>query len=101
MQSASFEEYLKYRGMPIVLSLDENYKLEYLNDLFNSIFTKDILNHYKIHDSSLLIRLVTFILDNIGNTFSAQSIIEYLNNLTSKFLEKLFIIILGIYKKLV
>lgn len=88
IKSASFEEYLKYGGMPIVLSLDEDYKLEYLNDLFNSIFTKDILNRYKIHDSRLLIRLVTFILDNIGNTFSAKSIVEYLSNLNMKISRK-------------
>lgn len=79
VQSSSFKEYLKYGGMPIVLSLDEDYKLEYLNDLFNSIFTKDILNRYEIRDSGLLIRLVTFILDNVGKTFSAQNIIEYLS----------------------
>ena len=76
--TSSFEEYLKFGGMPIVLSLDEDYKLEYLKDLFNSIFTKDIVNRHNIRDFGLLSRLVTFILDNVGKTFSAQSIVEYL-----------------------
>ena len=86
--SVSFEEYLKYGGMPIVLSLDEDYKLEYLNDLFNSIFTKDIVKRYDIRDFGLLIRLVTFVLDNVGKTFSAQSIIDYLDELNIKISRK-------------
>ena len=85
---ASFDEYLKYGGMPIVLSLDEDYKLEYLNDLFNSIFTKDIVNRYNIRDFGLLIRLVNFILDNVGKTFSAKNIIDYLNSLNIKISRK-------------
>jgi len=88
IQSSSFDEYLKYGGMPIVLSLDEDYKLEYLNDLFNSIFTKDIVNRYNIRDSGLLIRLVSFVLDNVGKEFSAQSIIEYMNNYNIKISRK-------------
>lgn len=84
----SFDEYLKYGGMPIVQSLDEDYKLEYLNDLFNSIFTKDIVNRHNIRDFGLLIRLVNFILDNIGKKFSAQSIIEYLNEFNIKISRK-------------
>ena len=88
IENLSFDEYLKYGGMPIVLSLDEDYKLEYLNDLFNSIFTKDIVNRYNIRDYGLLIKLVTFILDNVGKTFSAQKIIEYLSKLNIKISRK-------------
>ena len=83
IHSISFDEYLTYGGMPIVLSLDEDYKLEYLSELFNSIFTQDIIKRHNIRDFGLLLRLVTFILDNVGKDFSANSIIEYLkkNNL--------------------
>ena len=78
ISSATFDEYLKYGGMPIVLALDKDYKLEYLNDLFNSIFTKDIVKRHNIRDYGLLIRLVSFIFGNVGNPFSAKSIIDYL-----------------------
>ena len=83
-----FDEYLKYGGMPIVLSLDEDYKLEYLNDLFNSIFTKDIVKRYKIRDFGILLRLVNFILDNVGKSFSAKSIISYLKDYNIKIARK-------------
>lgn len=32
-----FHQYLKYEGMPLVLQLDENEKINYLRDLYNSI----------------------------------------------------------------
>ena len=74
-----FNEYLVYGGFPFLLSLDnETDKTEYLNDIFNSIFLKDILGRYKIRDASLLFRIVDFILDNTGKIVSAKSISDYL-----------------------
>lgn len=74
-----FDEYLMYGGMPVVLSLDEEYKLKYLEDLYNSIFVKDIVSRYNIRDFSILKRLVQFVLDNVGKQFSANGIVKYLS----------------------
>jgi hypothetical protein len=74
-----FNEYLVYGGFPFLLSLDnETDKTEYLNDIFNSIFLKDVIGRYKIRDASLLSRIVDFILDNTGKIVSAKSISDYL-----------------------
>ena len=72
-----FNEYLQYGGMPQTFLLDETQKIDYLDDLFNSIFYKDIVKRYQIRDIDILERLTTFIFDNIGNIFSASSITEY------------------------
>ena len=72
-----FMEYLKYGGMPQTFPLDETQKINYLDDLFNSIFYNDIVKRYQIRDIDILERLTTFIFDNIGNIFSASSIAEY------------------------
>ncbi len=72
-----FNEYLQYGGMPQTFDLDETQKINYLDDLFNSIFYKDIVKRYQIRDIDILERLTTFIFDNIGNIFSASSIAEY------------------------
>ena len=72
-----FNEYLQYGGMPQTFLLDETQKIDYLDDLFNSIFYKDIVKRYQIRDIDILERLTTFIFDNIGNIFSASSIMEY------------------------
>lgn len=72
-----FNEYLQYGGLPQTFPLDEHQKINYLDDLFNSIFYKDIVKRYQIRDIDILERLTTFIFDNIGNIFSASSIAEY------------------------
>ena len=74
-----FNEYLVYGGFPFLLSLNnETDKTEYLNDIFNSIFLKDVIGRYNIRDASLLSRIVDFILDNTGKIVSAKSISDYL-----------------------
>ena len=72
-----FREYLQYGGMPQTFPLEDTQKINYLDDLFNSIFYKDIVKRYQIRDIDILERLTTFIFDNIGNIFSASSIAEY------------------------
>ena len=74
-----FKEYLLYGGFPFLLSLDYEYdKYEYLNDLLNSIFLKDIVERYSIRDANLLRRVTDFLLDNVGKIVSAKSISDYL-----------------------
>lgn len=74
-----FKEYLLYGGFPFLLSLDYEYdKYEYLNDLLNSIFLKDIVERYSIRDVNLLRRVTDFLLDNVGKIVSAKSISDYL-----------------------
>ena len=75
-----FDEYLKYGGFPFIFQLNPEDKLQYLNDLYNSIVYKDLIARYDIRDINLLERLVSYIADNIGNTFSAKSISDYLKH---------------------
>lgn len=75
----AFADYLVYGGFPFLLSLEnETDKIEYLNDIFNSIFLKDIIERYNIRDAGLLTRIVDFILDNAGKIVSSKSISDYL-----------------------
>ena len=75
----AFNDYLTYGGFPFLLSLESEIdKTEYLNDIFNSIFLKDIIERYSIRDAGLLTRIVDFILDNTGKVVSSKSISDYL-----------------------
>ena len=75
----AFVDYLTYGGFPFLLSLENEIdKSEYLNDIFNSIFLKDIIERYNIRDAGLLTRIVDFILDNTGKIVSSKSISDYL-----------------------
>jgi len=75
----AFADYLIYGGFPFLLSLESEIdKTEYLNDIFNSIFLKDIIERFSIRDTSLLTRIVDFILDSTGKIVSSKSISDYL-----------------------
>lgn len=74
-----FDEYLKFGGLPQCCALPEVQSKEaYLEDIFNTIVINDIVERNKISDIDLLKRIIVFLLDNIGNTFSANSICKSL-----------------------
>lgn len=76
-----FDEYLEFGGLPQCCSLPEKQsKQTYLEDIFNTIVVNDIVERNKINDIDLLKRLIVFLLDNIGNPFSANSICKALKN---------------------
>ena len=74
-----FMEYMKFGGLPqcCALPLPES-KEAYLEDIFNTIILNDIIERSKINNPALLQRLLAFLLDNIGNPFSANSICKAL-----------------------
>lgn len=77
-----FKDYLVSGGMPFTVLQNFTYQdnVNYLNDLYNSIILKDIVERENIRDPGLLKRLMAFILGNIGRTFSANSVRKYLKN---------------------
>jgi len=81
-QREMFEKYLKLGGMPFlaVSNHDDNTNREYLLDLYNSVILKDVIARNNIFDTDLLDRLTTYIMANIGRTFSASSISKYLKS---------------------
>ncbi len=77
----AFTDYLIFGGFPFLLSLESEIdKTEYLNDIFNSIFLKDIIERYNVRDAGLLTRIVDFILGNTGKIVSSKSISDYLRS---------------------
>jgi len=81
-EAEAFARYLVLGGMPFLYShvLDETSAKQYLSDIFNSIILKDIAQRNKVRDIELLERLILFFIANVGNTFSAASIVRYLKN---------------------
>ena len=81
-EDKSFADYLKLGGMPFLKNIvgDENAKNLYLEDVYNSVILKDVVKRNNIRDVDLLDRIITYVLANIGQTFSATSIAKYLKN---------------------
>lgn len=73
-----FEEYLQFGGLPTAISVDKEDKLVILRDLYSSIFLYDIVERYQIRNIGLLNRITKFLIENVGNLISANSIYKYL-----------------------
>ena len=54
--------------------------LRYLTDIFDSVLLKDVIKRNKIRDIDLLEKIVLYLMDTIGNTFSAKTISDFLKN---------------------
>lgn len=83
-----FNEYLKYGGLPAVTLLKGNDELvlSYLNDIYNSIVKKDIVDRNNIKDVALLENIIKYLANNIGSPVSSNKICDYLNS--NKIVEK-------------
>ena len=76
-----FEDYLRFGGLPQRFLLDDEQSIRaYLDDVFNTIVIKDIIARNKISDVDLLRRLTAFLLENVGNPFSANAICNKLKS---------------------
>lgn len=76
-----FEDYLRFGGLPQRFLLQDDQSIRvYLDDVFNTIVIKDIIARNKISDVDLLKRLTAFLLDNVGNPFSANAICNKLKS---------------------
>lgn len=75
-----FEQYLSYGGFPGLLNHENEEKEKYLYDLYSTIVLNDILYKNKVKDLDLLERLMEFMISNIGQLFSANSISKYIKN---------------------
>ncbi len=77
-----FYEYLKYGGLPAVTLIKDKPDLvmTYLNDIYNTIVKKDIIDRNGIKDTALLENIIKYLANNIGSPISAKKISDYLNS---------------------
>lgn len=77
-----FQNYLLSGGMPYLSNLryEDEPSRQYLMDLFNSVQLKDIVKRNKVRDVDLLERIIAYIMANVGNTFSASSLVKFFKN---------------------
>ena len=79
---SAFRAYVRRGGMPFLTNIydNENACIQYLNDIYNSVILKDVVKGNNIRDIDLLERIISFAVENIGQTFSATSISKYLKS---------------------
>jgi len=74
--SDSYEAYTQYRkigGMSgAYVYSDENSMASYLNDVFETLVIRDIVQKFKIRNTPLLEKIADYLMDNISNVVSAN-----------------------------
>lgn len=76
-----FLEYLKTGGMPGKFQFEEERTAKnYLMDMYQSILLRDIVKRYGVRDVDLLQRFMSYLINNIGQIFSAITITNYLKS---------------------
>ncbi|MCL2602949.1 MAG: ATP-binding protein [Defluviitaleaceae bacterium] len=78
----AFFRFLRFGGFPAIhlreYKQDEAYAI--VRDIYHSIIFTDIVKRSQIRKTDQLERIVRFVFDNVGRTFSAASIAKYLKN---------------------
>jgi hypothetical protein len=79
---AEFARFIRFGGFPAVhthdFNLDEVYTIA--RDIYNSTIFTDIVKRNQIRKIDQLERIVKYLFDNIGQTFSATSISKYIRS---------------------
>lgn len=77
-----FKNFLQFGSLPGIhyVKWDTNRLNPYLYDTFNTIILEDVISRNNIRDTDLLRRVVNYVMDNIGNTFSAKAISDFLKS---------------------
>mgnify|MGYP002562729803 CR=1 FL=1 len=75
-------EYLRLGGFPIVAlgNFDERSAYQIVEGIYNSVITNDITKRHNITNFDLFNRVVKYIVENVGKTFSANAIAKFLKS---------------------
>ena len=78
---STFENFMKWGGLPGRFNFKgETETAKYLQDVYDSIVLRDIVQRSGLRDLNLLDNIIQFLLDNIGSIFSANTVSKYLKS---------------------
>ena len=77
-----FTEYLRMGGFPLVArsQFDEKSAYQIVEGIYTSVISNDITRRYNITNFDLFHRVVKFVVENVGKTFSANAIAKFLKS---------------------
>lgn len=76
------EEYIRFGGFPIIALSDYEAQSAYqiVNGIYHTVVSRDIVKRHRINKQDLFDRVVKYVIENMGKTFSANSISNFLKN---------------------
>ena len=77
-----FDEYVQYGGFPLVgiSRFDTKSAYQIVDGIYASVITRDISKRHKIRNKELFDRVVRYVIENVGMTFSANTIVKFLKS---------------------
>ena len=75
-------EYIRTGGFPIVAlgNFDERSSYQIVEGIYNSVITGDITRRHNISNFDLFNRVVKYVVENVGKTFSANAIVKFIKS---------------------
>ncbi|MEG0354362.1 MAG: ATP-binding protein [Lachnospiraceae bacterium] len=75
-------EYIRMGGFPIVAlgDFDERSSYQIVEGIYNSVITGDITKRHQVKNFELFNRVVKYVVENVGKTFSANAIVKFLKS---------------------
>lgn len=75
-------EYIRLGGFPVTAigSFDERTVYQIVEGIYHSVITNDITKRHNITNYELFNRVVKYIVENVGKTFSANAIVKFLKS---------------------
>lgn len=79
-QRELLNEYIRMGGFPIVAigSFDERSSYQIVEGIYHSVITSDITRRHNVTNFDLFNRVVKYVVENVGKTFSANAIVKFL-----------------------
>ena len=76
------EQYIRFGGFPLVALADyeERQAYQIVNGIYHTVVSRDIMKRHRIKRQDLFDRVVKYVIENTGKTFSANSISKFLRN---------------------
>ena len=76
------EEYIRFGGFPIIAlgEYEPQQAYQIVNGIYYTVVSRDIAKRHRINKQDLFDRVVKYIIENVGKTFSANSISNFLKS---------------------
>lgn len=76
------EEYIRYGGFPLIAlgTYEAQTAYQIVNGIYHTVVSRDIVKRHRINKQDLFDRMVKYIIENVGKTFSANSISNFLKS---------------------
>lgn len=76
------EEYIKFGGFPIIAlgEYEQQSAYQILDGIYHTVVSRDIVKRHRINKQDLFDRVVKYVIENMGKTFSASSISNFLKS---------------------